>query len=37
VVLALTPETSDQRPLGFFGDQGVNALKLNLALDDVEG
>ena len=36
-VLGLVRDNTDHRPLGFLGDQGVNVLKLNLALDNVEG
>ena len=35
-VLALVRDNTDHRPLGFLGDQGVNVLMLNLALDNVE-
>ena len=34
-VLALVHDSIDKRPLGFLGDEGVNVLSLNLALDSV--
>lgn len=36
-VLVLIEENTDDRPLGVLGDPGVNVLRLNLALDEVDG
>ena len=34
LVLRLVDEATEGRPLGIFGDPGVNVLELNLALDE---
>ena len=35
-VLQLVRDNTEKRPLGFLGDEGVNVLKVNLALDGVD-
>jgi K+-transporting ATPase ATPase C chain len=37
VVLALVDEATDRRPLGFLGDDAVNVVELNVALDAATG
>jgi K+-transporting ATPase ATPase C chain len=35
-VLVLVHDSIEKRPLGFLGDEGVNVLRLNIALDDAD-